>query len=310
MKVLITGGTGTVGGILTRQLLTDDSIESVRVLGRSEYRTLLFKQSFRDDPRVDVASGDVADARSMELNSHGMDVVYHLAAMKHVDLVEKDPYLAMQTNIEGTKNVVEAAIRTGVSRVVVMSTDKVVHASSLYGATKLIAEKVALSANAVKPMFNVIRSGNVLKSSGSVFEVWARQVAERNVIDVTDPTMTRFIIEKTRLAQDVAAMKDQPAGIVYVPKSPAFRLQDIAEMFIEMSGRAGTKMRVIGNRPGEKQHEELVSVEELARTHDHDDHYIVGTSPVEKPLAHVPSSADHVTDIAVLKRFLEADGDA
>lgn len=302
MKVLITGGTGTAGRILAERLLRDENVDLVRVMGRSEYRTFRFQQEFASDARLEVVSGDVSDARAMSLNTAGMDVVYHLAAMKHVNLVERDPYLATTTNIEGTKNAVEAALAHGIDRFVLLSTDKVVHASSLYGATKLVAERIALAANRVKPIFNVLRSGNILNSSGSVLEVWRAQ-APNGFVGVTDPDMTRFIVPKDALANQLRNMLREDPGIVYVPKAEAFRLADLADVFAGL-WRGDLDVRVVGRRPGEKQHEELVSSEELARTREADDSFRVLPDAVETPIETVPSSADYVMPKAVLEKLV------
>lgn len=313
MKVFVTGGTGTVGHLLVKRLLRDPAVDVVRVLGHSEHRALRFRQEFSHEPRVDVVLGDVADERDMAFKCDGIDVVYHLAALKHVDLVERDPYLAMMTNIEGTKNVVHASLQAGVGRFVLMSTDKVVHASSLYGATKLVAEKVTLAANRIRPIFNVFRSGNVLNSSGSVLEVWRRQLARDGRIDLTDSGMTRFIIEKERLADLLVGMPKRPAGMTLVPKSVAIRMSDLAKVFLELNGQEGAKVRTVGKRPGEKMHEELVSVEELGRTTETKDDYRIGEKAVKRPLAKVPSSKDHVASRKVVAALIEAqlaaDGD-
>ncbi|HUR24804.1 MAG TPA: polysaccharide biosynthesis protein [Candidatus Thermoplasmatota archaeon] len=305
MKVLVTGGTGTVGHHLVRQLLRDPGVESIRVLGRSEYRILQFKQAFPGEDKLDVVSGDVSDRRAMAWSCAGMDTVFHLAAMKHVDLIEKDPHLAMLTNIEGTQTTVDAALGAGVGRFVLMSTDKVVHASSLYGATKLVSEKIVLAANRVRPIFNVFRSGNVLNSSGSVFEVWRRQIARDNTMAVTDPTMTRFFMRKGALAKALAGMPKVAPNVVYVPRNDALRLRDLVVLMRERYGDAKTKTTVIGRRPGEKQHEELISVEELARTRTAVDHYLVGPSALTKPLDRVPISARFVLPKTKLRAILD-----
>lgn len=250
---LITGGTGSFGSALVRGLLADREASRIAIFSRDEHKQFEMQHELPADSRLRWFLGDVRDAARLKRALAGIEYVFHAAALKHVASSEYNPFEAVRTNIMGTQNVIEAAIDAGVRRAVLVSTDKAVNPTSLYGATKLCAERLFFAAHAYVgahgPSFGVLRCGNFAGSRGSVIPLWRRLLArgEREV-PVTDPNATRYWLSE---AAAVAAAHEAMAGaeLLYEPEMPAFRVSDLAAAI-------GAEMRIVGLRQGEKMHEE------------------------------------------------------
>ncbi len=268
-RVMVTGGTGAWGREAVRQLLRDPGIEAVVVYSRDEHKHQRMEETLEDPGgRVRYMLGDVRDRDRLALAMRGCDTVLHAAALKVVPLLEYSPAEAVRTNVDGALNVIEAALRTpDVRRVIAISTDKAVAPVNLYGATKAVAERLFLAANDYggrSVRFDVARYGNVTGSTGSVTELWQRQMAAGEPLTVTDPDMTRFWITLPRAVCLVLAMAceegpvhGRPPG-VWVPVMPAYRVGDL----LSVVGGPDVVARIIGRRPGERRHETVVAAEE------------------------------------------------
>jgi UDP-N-acetylglucosamine 4,6-dehydratase/5-epimerase len=260
--VFISGGTGAWGRELTTQLLARDDIKEVRVYSRGEHPQVLMRRHFQD-PRMRFIIGDVRDKDILGLAMKGADVVFHLAALKHVPICEENSWEAVLTNIYGTQNVIECAIENGVELVVDASTDKAVDPFNLYGVTKACGEKLIINANEnyrSDTTFVCVRGGNVLGTTGSVIPLFKKQIAENNKITVTDPEMTRFLMStRDAIGLLLRGVDMAVGGELFVMRMPATTLDTLAKTMIKLLGNEDTQIEVIGRRPGEKKHEALVS---------------------------------------------------
>ncbi len=282
--VLVTGGCGTVGRELVRQLL-DLQPREIRVVDTNESEVFFLEQELlqhsRRNPESQVSSlcqlGDVRDADKLNRMFAGVDIVLHTAALKHVILCERAPFDAVQTNILGVRNVIEAALNNDVERVIFTSSDKAVNPTNVMGTSKLMGERLITAANSLRlqgrTIFSSTRFGNVLGSRGSVIPIFARQIQQGGPVTLTDRRMTRFIMtleESCRLV--LSAAEKARGGEVFVTKMPVIQIADLAEVMIqELSGQYGySPDRIvtseIGAKPGEKLYEELMSDEETRRT--------------------------------------------
>ena len=274
--ILITGGTGSFGRAFVGRLLAAYDPRKVIVFSRDEQKHFAM-QSEVVDPRLRFFVGDVRDRNRLMRAMDGVDVVVHAAAMKHVPIAEYNPIEAVQTNIDGAANLIDAALERKVGRVVALSTDKAVSPVNLYGATKLCMEKLLVAANsyagAKKTRFDLVRYGNVVGSKGSVVPVFLRQAGEGR-LTVTDPAMTRFWITMDQ-AMDlvVSALRFGSGGQVFVPKIPACSLATLAEAIAP-----GVPVEVTGIRPGEKVHETLITVDEARHVVEFKDCYVINPS--------------------------------
>ena len=267
--ILITGGTGSWGNELTTQLLKKYSPKEIRIYSRGEKKQVEMRRNF-DNPKLKFIIGDIRDLDRLEESIQDVDYVYHLAALKHVPVCEQNVDEAIKTNILGTKNVISAAIKNGVRKVIHVSTDKCVTPLNFYGTSKSVAEKLITAANNLtnKTSFVCIRAGNALGSSGSVVPVFRKQILETNKITVTNGEMTRYFFN---LHQAIfllfKASIDSVGGEVFVMDMPAMKIDDLANVMIKELGDKNTKKVVIGERPGEKLHESLVSFDESKRAY-------------------------------------------
>jgi UDP-N-acetylglucosamine 4,6-dehydratase len=271
MHLLITGGTGTFGQAFVRRVLDDPAVTRVRVLSRDELKQAEMAERFRPvDPhgKLRFLLGDVRDRNRLLLAFQDVELVVHAAALKRVDAVAYDPEEVVKTNVLGTMNVLDAAIRACVSRVVVISSDKAVMPTNIYGASKFMAESYAISANVYGAPRGVrscaVRYGNVLGSRGSVVHRWRRQWSAGDPLTLTDPRCTRFIMPlETAVDLVLDAARTMEGGEVFVPQLRAAHLMDLA---IAVAGPYWPR-HVVGLRPGgEKIHETLLSPEESVRT--------------------------------------------
>ncbi|HJX41192.1 MAG TPA: UDP-N-acetylglucosamine 4,6-dehydratase (inverting) [Anaerolineales bacterium] len=274
--VLITGGTGSFGRKFVEVMLADFKPSKLIVFSRDELKQHEMRQAGLDHPSLRYFIGDVRDLLRLRRAMQDVDLVVHAAALKQVPACEYNPVEAILTNIMGARNVVEAALDTGVERVMGISTDKAVNPVNLYGATKLAAEKLFVQSNVYaggrETRFSCVRYGNVVGSRGSVVPVFLRQRAEGR-ITLTDRRMTRFWLSLEQGVRfTVRCLEQMQGGEVFVPKIPSMRMTDLAEAVAP-----GCEIELIGIRPGEKLHEVLVSEEEARHSLELED--IVGDLP-------------------------------
>jgi UDP-N-acetylglucosamine 4,6-dehydratase len=274
-SVLVTGGTGSFGKAFVSYALEHLDPHRLVVFSRDELKQYELRQRFGDDPRLRWFIGDIRDRRRLTRALHGVDYVVHAAALKQVDTAEYNPTEYIETNVGGSENVVDAAIDAGVKRVVALSTDKASSPINLYGATKLCADRLFISANhyaaGYDTRFCVVRYGNVMGSRGSIIP-WFRQLtAQGRSLPITDARMTRFWITLPQAVEFVVDSFDAMAGgELYVPRIPSMRIVDLAHAIAP-----GAPTHEIGIRPGEKLHEEMIAPDDSRRTLQLDDRYVV-----------------------------------
>ncbi len=272
--VLITGGTGSFGRKFVEVMLADHRPAKIIVFSRDELKQHEMRAAGFEDPTLRYFIGDVRDRLRLRRAMHDVDIVVHAAALKQVPACEYNPIEAIMTNIMGARNVVEAALDTGVERVMALSTDKAVNPINLYGATKLAAEKLFVQSNAYAggtgTRFACVRYGNVLGSRGSVVPVFRRQ-RQGGRITITDERMTRFWLAiEQGVRFTIAAIERMQGGEVFVPKIPSMRVVDLAKAIAP-----GAELEFIGIRPGEKLHEVLISEDESRHTLELDEMFVV-----------------------------------
>ena len=276
--VLITGGTGSLGKALTKHLLTQHpDISRLVIFSRDEQKQFEMEQEFptKKYPQLRYFIGDVRDYERLERAFSGIDYVIHAAAMKHVHIAEYNPDECVKTNVGGAENVIKAALKTNVSHVVALSTDKACAPINLYGATKLTSDKLFVAANNIKGKrdikFSVVRYGNVMGSNGSVIPFFLKRKEIDNVLPITVESMTRFNISlQGGVDMVMHALQTAWGGEIFVPKIPSFRIIDVAEAI-----GPNCEKRVIGIRPGEKIHEEMISASDSFFTYDLGKYYVI-----------------------------------
>lgn len=273
-SILITGGTGSFGKRFAAHLLDSYKPKKVIIFSRSEEKQAAFRKE-NPDSRLRFFLGDVRDLPRLKRAFEGVDIVVHAAALKHVPLLEYNPYEAVKTNIIGSQNVVEAAIDCGVEKALFISTDKAAQPINLYGATKLCAEKLFVDGNAYaggrKTKLACVRYGNVLGSSGSVVEMLIKSGETLKKAPLTHPSMTRFWITFPQSFELVTfALKSMKGGEIFIPKLPSMKVKD---MFDVLAPNA--KQEIIGIRPGEKVHEVLLPEDEARNAFDLGKYFVV-----------------------------------
>ena len=258
MKVLITGGTGTLGKELIKKFHKEWDIT---VFSRDELKQAQLKNIY---PKVKFIIGDVKDYQSVSKAVRNIDVVFHCAAMKRIEVCEVNPIEAVKTNVLGTENVVMAAKEKGIKKLISISSDKGVEPVNVYGMTKAIQEKIVTAEG-----YNCVRYGNVFGSRGSVVPLFIEQAKMGGPVTVTDPEMTRFILTTDQAIELIMLALNSPMdGKVFVKKSPSARIGDIAESF-------GVEVEIVGRMIGEKTHEMLISEEETTRVDDKGGYFII-----------------------------------
>jgi len=277
-RILITGGTGTLGHALTRRLLSLD-VKAIRILSRNESKQVEMQKKF-SDRRLNYFIGDIRDLPRLIRSFEDVDIVFHAAALKHVPVIEYNPFEAVKTNVIGTQNVIDAAIEQDVELIVGIGTDKAVSPLNTYGASKLLMEKLITSAyNFINPLrhktkFIALRYGNVLGSSGSVIPTWASQIQNGQKLTITDPNMTRFsITEEDALDFILDSITKAKGSEIFVPKLRAYRVLDLKDAVVELLGDTGVE--ILGIRHAEKIHETLIADDEIRYAWELDDNYIV-----------------------------------
>lgn len=279
-SILVTGGTGSFGKAFIREILKNHNPRRVAILSRDELKQSDMRAEFTEefgaaDPRLRWFLGDIRDKDRLIRAFHGVDYVVHAAALKQVDTAEYNPFEFVKTNVLGSQNVIDAAIETGVKKVVALSTDKASSPINLYGATKLTADKLFVAANNYSYSFgttmSVVRYGNVMGSRGSVIPFFRRLVAEGKPIPITDPRMTRFWITLPQAVQFVIdSFETMQGGELYVPRIPSMKILDLVQAIAPDS-----QTYEVGIRPGEKLHEEMIASDDSYRTIRQDDRYVV-----------------------------------
>ncbi|MBL0738847.1 UDP-N-acetylglucosamine 4,6-dehydratase (inverting) [Flavobacterium sp. GN10] len=268
--ILITGGTGSLGKALTSHIFSEyPNIKKLVILSRDEQKQFQMAQEYpeKDYPQIRFFLGDVRDQERLIRAFQGVDIVIHAAAMKHVHLAEYNPDECIKTNIGGAQNVIHAALETGVQDVVALSTDKACAPINLYGATKLTSDKLFVAANNIKgknPIkFSVVRYGNVMGSNGSVIPFFMKK-KEQGILPITDVAMTRFNISlQGGVDMVMHAIKNAWGGEIFIPKIPSYKITDVAEAIAPEC-----ELNIIGIRPGEKIHEEMITSSDSYHTFD------------------------------------------
>lgn len=265
-SILITGGTGSLGKALTKILLEESEVRKIVIFSRDELKQFNMKAEFNNHEKLRWFLGDVRDKERLFRALNGIDFVVHAAALKQVDTGEYNPMEFIKTNVMGSQNVIEASIDTGVKRVVALSTDKASSPINLYGATKLTADKLFISANNYSQgygtSFSVVRYGNVMGSRGSVIPYFRELAKKGKPLPITDFRMTRFWISIEQAVHFVLeSLQLMNGGELYVPNIPSMKITDLA-----YAVSPDSKQVEIGIRPGEKLHEEMISAEDMRRT--------------------------------------------
>ncbi len=269
--LLISGGTGSFGNAVLRRFLASDLAE-IRIFSRDEKKQADMRARYRSD-KLRFIIGDVRDLQSVVAATQGVDFIFHAAALKQVPSCEFYPLEAVRTNILGTSNLLEAALRNRVSRVICLSTDKAVYPINAMGMSKALMEKVMVAtARLADPATSIIcgtRYGNVMASRGSVIPLFVKQILADEPITVTDPRMTRFMMSLEDAVELVLyAFAHGRNGDIFVQKAPASTVGDLAEALRQLLGRPGHPIRIIGTRHGEKLYETLLTREEMAEAED------------------------------------------
>lgn len=278
--ILITGGTGSFGKMFTKVVLKKyPDIKKIIIYSRDEYKQYVMQNlpEFKENQaKMRYFVGDVRDKSRLRRAFDGVDYVIHAAALKQVPACEYNPFEAIKTNVMGAQNIVDAAIDTGVSRVVALSTDKACAPINLYGATKLCSDKLFIAGNAYcgnrSTRFSVVRYGNVAGSRGSVIPFFQNLLKEgAQELPITDLEMTRFWLKiEDAVEMVVMALRDMKGGELYVKKIPSTKISDLAQAIAP-----DLKIKVVGVRPGEKIHEKMITQEDARNTLEFDDYYIV-----------------------------------
>lgn len=291
-SILITGGTGSLGKALTKHILFNfPNIKRLIILSRDEQKQFQMAQEFplTDFPQLRYFIGDVRDKSRLVRAFKEVDYVIHAAAMKHVPIAEYNPDECVKTNIHGAQNVIDAALETSVERVVALSTDKACAPINLYGATKLASDKLFVAANNISGWntikFSVVRYGNVMGSNGSVIPFFMKKRSE-GVLPITDKNMTRFNISlQGGVDMVMYALEHAWGGEIFVPKIPSYKITDIAEAIAP-----NAEIKIVGIRPGEKIHEEMITSSDSYLTYDLGKYYVILPSTPKWDVCHFLTS--------------------
>jgi len=277
-KILITGGTGSLGQALTKRLLKEN-VDVIRIFSRNENKQVTMESEFNDD-KLRFLLGDVRDLPRLERALEDVDIVFHAAALKHVPIIEYNPFEAIKTNVIGSSNVIEACLHENVEIAVGVGTDKAVSPLNTYGATKLLMEKLFVTAgnyldkNRHKTKFLALRYGNVLGSSGSVIPKFIEQIKKGEKISITDPSMTRFSITMDQALEFILSSVSISKGSeVFVPKIKAYKIETLKDAMKELFNNV--EYEKIPVRQGEKYHETMINGDELKYTLETDSRYII-----------------------------------
>ena len=278
-KVLITGGTGSLGKALTKKLLETD-VDTIRIFSRDELKQVQM-QSKLDDKRLRFLIGDVRDKERLLRALEDIDIVVHAAALKHVPVAEYNPFEAVKTNVNGSQNLLDACLDKNIEVALAIGTDKAVSPLNTYGATKLLMERLFVSANYYRGKlrsnlrFLCVRYGNVLGSRGSFVPTIVNQIQSGKKITITDPNMTRFNITMEQALNLIfRALENGKEGQVFIPKLKAYKVGDMKDAIVELLN-SKNEIENISVRPGEKHHEILINNDELKNTFETKEDYVL-----------------------------------
>ena len=280
--ILITGGTGSLGRALTKKLL-EQNAKTVRIFSRNENKQIEMESEFNEEKRLRFFLGDVRDSERLFTALEDVDIVFHAAALKHVPKIEYNPFESIKTNVIGSQNVIDNSLKQNVQKVIAISTDKAVSPLNTYGATKLLMEKLFVSANnylnreKYRTRFHAVRYGNVLGSSGSVIPKFIQQIKSNEKIRITDSEMTRFnITMDNALDLIINASKIGKGSEIFIPKLKAYNIMDVKSALFDLLHE--TEYEEVGIRPGEKLHETLINEDEMKYTWKINDMFMI-TNP-------------------------------
>jgi|TARA_B110000014_G_scaffold264432_1_gene265933 UDP-N-acetylglucosamine 4,6-dehydratase/UDP-glucose 4-epimerase len=276
--VLITGGTGSLGTALTQRLLADN-VKQIRIFSRNELKQIEMESKFHDE-RLRFLVGDIRELPRLIRATEDVDYVFHAAALKHVPKIEYNPFEAIKTNVNGSQNVIDACLQNNVEKAICIGTDKAVSPLNTYGATKLLMEKLFVTAQRYsnpkkhRTTFSAVRYGNVFGSSGSVIPKFIEQVKNNQKITMTDPEMTRFNITMNDALDFILKSTSHAKGTeIFVPKLKSYVLSDIKNALNQLMSDTGSES--IGIRPGEKLHESLINEDEISHSYEYEDMYMI-----------------------------------
>ena len=287
-KILITGGTGSLGNALTSRLLNYD-VDTIRIFSRNENKQVTMESKFNDD-RLRFLLGDVRDYPRLVRAMEDIDIVFHAAALKHVPVIEYNPFEAIKTNVIGSQNVIDACLKENVEKAVAIGTDKAVSPLNTYGATKLLMEKLFVTASNYlkkerhRTKFFALRYGNVLGSSGSVIPKFIKQIKNKEKITITDPNMTRFSISMDEALDFILNATEIAKGSeIFIPKLRAYTIKDIKDVLFELLQKIDEEN--IGIREGEKLNEILINSDEIRYTWEYENMYMLLNPSVQKHIS-------------------------
>ena len=276
--ILITGGTGSIGLGIIKQLMNFQP-KQIRIFSNDENSIVEVKETIGNNKIFQFMVGDVRDKDRLQLAIRNVDIVFHAAAMKHIDICEQNPFDAVKTNVIGTSNILETSIIENVSKVIFISTDKATNPSSTLGASKLLAERLTLDASSYigngKTVFTIVRFGNVLGSRGSVFQIFQKQILAHNPLTVTDARMTRFIMSISAASKMILKVtKIAKDGEIFILKMPSVKIEELAKGMLQVfekkffNYKINNKIKILKSRERERFHEFLITNEELPYCHD------------------------------------------
>jgi len=307
-KVLITGGTGTLGKELTKQLLNSDKyIKKIYIYSRDEYKQSEMKKEFKNHPKLSFFIGDIRDKDRLYRAFNEIDYVIHTAAQKHVPSCEYNPFEAVKTNVLGSANIIDAAIDRKVKKVLAISTDKAVNPINLYGCTKACMEKMFIDGNNYsgdnETIFSIVRYGNVIGSRGSVIPFFKKIAKEGGKFPLTDNEMTRFWTTVDNAAKFVLdSLEIMEGQEIFIPKLPTLKISDLIKAIKE-----DAEIKIVGLRKGEKIHETLISKEESKYFLDMNNYFILTqNAPISKfqPFEYTSKNNDNYLSIEEMRKLL------
>lgn len=283
--ILITGGTGYLGFHLARELLKYHP-HSIRLFSTDEAKHHRIGQML-NDPRIRNFIGDVRDLKRLEKATQAADIVIHAAALKRIDMIEYNVFEAIQTNVQGSMNVVEACLYNNVEKAILISTDKACSPINTYGATKMLAERIFTESNYSKgknrTIFTCVRYGNVTESTGSVIPFFKDKMTKNEDVTVTDARMTRFYITPIQAVEQIfKAIRNAKGGEIFVPKLPAFKITDLVDV-MKKQYNSKSKVKFTGIRPGEKLDEYMLNEDEATRAYEFENGFVIA-SQIDKYL--------------------------